>query len=197
MDSHNHVLLILYVFTLRTGESVIQLIREKRPAYNLITNNCQTYALQLLDAIKVSTQKELGTTLAVYERVFGRGKVADLFAKQDGAPPAAEGAEGEAAAVQQGEQEMGQDKPPAPAAVEEGHGVVSFAQKLMNANTTQLDAKEQAGKSREMDGEEKEEDGQKNGEKEEEKDGEGKKGTKGQVKAQLKSLFSRISGKSS
>ncbi|KAF9878281.1 cytochrome P450 [Colletotrichum karsti] len=64
----------------RAGESVIQNIRERQPAYNLITNNCQTYALQLLDAIKVDGQKDFGTTLAVYHRLTGHGKVMDLFA---------------------------------------------------------------------------------------------------------------------
>ncbi|KAL0934467.1 uncharacterized protein CTRU02_211266 [Colletotrichum truncatum] len=65
----------------RAGESVIQSIRERQPAYNLITNNCQTYALELLDAIKVDGQKDFGTTLAVYERLTGSGKVMDLFAE--------------------------------------------------------------------------------------------------------------------
>ncbi|KAK7226885.1 hypothetical protein V2G26_014888 [Clonostachys chloroleuca] len=63
----------------RTGETVIQTIRDERPAYNLITNNCQTFALRLLDAIKVEGQKEFGTTLAVYERLLGPGKIKDLF----------------------------------------------------------------------------------------------------------------------
>ncbi|KAF4433279.1 hypothetical protein CFRS1_v010495 [Colletotrichum fructicola] len=64
----------------RAGESVIQSIRERQPTYNLITNNCQTYALELLDAIKVDGHKDFGTTLAVYERLTGHGKVMDLFA---------------------------------------------------------------------------------------------------------------------
>ena len=68
----------------RAGEAVIQHIRATRPGYNLISNNCQTYVLQLLDAIKVSQVKEFGTTLAVYERLFGTGKVADLFVDGDG-----------------------------------------------------------------------------------------------------------------
>lgn len=50
--------------------------------YNLITNNCQTYVLQLLDAVKASMYKELGTTQAVYEKLTGRGKVAELFAEE-------------------------------------------------------------------------------------------------------------------
>lgn len=99
---------------------MIQAIREKRPGYNLITNNCQTYALQLLDAIKVGMRKEFGTTLAVYERLTGSGKVVDLFAKTDD--------------VDQGGE--------APA----GENTVSLAQQVMDENTTQLDPHEELDK---------------------------------------------------
>ncbi|KAL6912426.1 hypothetical protein FSST1_010186 [Fusarium sambucinum] len=105
----------------RAGESVIQSIRERQPTYNLITNNCQTYVLQLLDAIKVGVNKEFGTTLAVYERVFGPGKIKDLF----------DGEEAE-------EQQQQQIEP----ASEAGPGrsdTVNLAQDVMNQNTTQLD----------------------------------------------------------
>jgi hypothetical protein len=61
------------------GEAVIQQVRSTRPGYNLISNNCQTYVLQLLDAVRVSQVKEFATTAAVYDRLFGAGKVADLF----------------------------------------------------------------------------------------------------------------------
>lgn len=60
---------------------MIQAIRDKQPVYNLITNNCQTYVLQLLDAVKASVYKELGTTQSVYDKLTGRGKVAELFAE--------------------------------------------------------------------------------------------------------------------
>ncbi|KAG5982576.1 hypothetical protein E4U55_001723 [Claviceps digitariae] len=109
----------------RAGESVIQSIRERQPAYNLITNNCQTYALQLLDAIKVGSKKEFGTTLAVYERLKGPGKVKDLFV----------------------------DAPGAEARPEDGdtlqEGTVSFASQVMHDNTTQLDAKEEMARGNE------------------------------------------------
>ncbi|KAG8411797.1 hypothetical protein J3459_016294 [Metarhizium acridum] len=98
-------------------ESVIEAIRERQPGYNLITNNCQTYALQLLDAIKVGSRKEFGTTLAVYERLIGPGRVKDLFI--DGQP-----------AVGEAPQE----------------NTVSTAQQLMHDHTTQLDAQEQLQK---------------------------------------------------
>ncbi|KAJ4011827.1 hypothetical protein NW752_004227 [Fusarium irregulare] len=103
----------------RAGESVIQSIRERQPTYNLITNNCQTYVLQLLDAIKVGGHKDFGTTAAVYERIFGPGKIMDLF-------------EGDEQAQQQEQQELeagGQEKP----------NTVNFAQNVMDQNTTQLD----------------------------------------------------------
>ncbi|KAF4119598.1 hypothetical protein GMORB2_4507, partial [Geosmithia morbida] len=63
----------------RTGESTIENIRQTAPAYNLITNNCQTYTLHLLDAIKSEGHPEFGTTKAIYDRMFGPGQVKDLF----------------------------------------------------------------------------------------------------------------------
>lgn len=58
---------------------VIEHTREKQAAYNLISNNCQTYALRLLDAIKADGASKFPTTLDVYDRLFGAGKVMDLF----------------------------------------------------------------------------------------------------------------------
>ncbi|KAL6866574.1 hypothetical protein ACO1O0_002686 [Amphichorda felina] len=101
----------------RAAESVIQSIREKQPTYNLINNNCQTYVLQLLDAVKTGGDKEFGTTLAIYERITGPGKIADLFPTTDGAD--------------QGGQ---------------ANNTVSFAQQVMRTNTVQLDAREELGK---------------------------------------------------
>ena len=107
------------ILRLLPGESVIQSIRERQPTYNLITNNCQTYVLQLLDAIKVGGHKDFGTTAAVYERIFGPGKIMDLF-------------EGDEQAQQQEQEQIdagGQQKP----------NTVNFAQNVMDQNTTQLD----------------------------------------------------------
>lgn len=103
------------------GESVIQTIRDKQPGYNLITNNCQTYALQLLDAIKAGVEKEFATTLAVYERLTGEGKVADLFQAQ----------------ADQEQQQQADGK-------EQGPNTVLLAQQVMNDNTNQLDTQDQA-----------------------------------------------------
>lgn len=66
---------------------MIQQVREKQAAYNLITNNCQTYALRLLDAIKADGANHFPTTLNVYQTLIGPGKVLDLFQAPEGAPP--------------------------------------------------------------------------------------------------------------
>jgi hypothetical protein len=55
-------------------------MREKRPAYNLISNNCQNFALLLLDAIKVGQVKQFGSSSAIYQALVGPGEVKDLFA---------------------------------------------------------------------------------------------------------------------
>lgn len=121
--------------TRRAGESVIQSIREKQPAYNLITNNCQTYALQLLDAIKVGTNKEFPTTLAVYERLFGHGAVKDLFVDEDG---------------HEQQDEAGDSQGHLPPKRTE---TVSLAQQVMNDNTNQLDTQQEYDRhERERDG---------------------------------------------
>lgn len=99
------------------GEAVIRDIRSKNPSYNLITNNCQTYVLRLLDAIQAGVYRELGTTQAVYEKLTGRGKVAELFS-----------------AEQAGEQMQG------------GPGTVPWAQQLMRTHTAQLDPRREVEK---------------------------------------------------
>jgi hypothetical protein len=143
------------------GEAVIQQIRSTRPCYNLISNNCQTYVLQLLDAIRVSQVKEFGTTLAVYDRLFGDGKVSDLFveeADQVPLPPVHPAAPAPAALLEGQEsgvinatqhqshmlyhhpeallQQGGQDMSSGPTQ----QNSIVFAQQVMNANTTQLNA---------------------------------------------------------
>ncbi|KAI5458953.1 hypothetical protein BGZ63DRAFT_389975 [Mariannaea sp. PMI_226] len=107
--------------TRRAGESVIEKIREKQPGYNLITNNCQTYVLHLLDAIKVGMHKEFGTTLAVYDRLTGSGKVKDLFIAPE-------------------PQDHGPGAPPGRT------DTVSLAQQVMNDNTAQMDTQEEMEK---------------------------------------------------
>jgi hypothetical protein len=144
------------------GEAVIQQIRSTRPCYNLISNNCQTYVLQLLDAIRVSQVKEFGTTLAVYDRLFGSGKVSDLFVdaeEENGAPhlqstsPAVvvapiEGQETGVIGATADQSHMlyhhpeallhqgGQDTSSGPTQ----QNSIVFAQQVMNANTSQLNS---------------------------------------------------------
>lgn len=54
-------------------------MREKRPAYNLISNNCQNFALNLLNAIQIGAHREFGSTFAIYQRATGKGTIKDLF----------------------------------------------------------------------------------------------------------------------
>lgn len=54
-------------------------MRQRQKGYNLITNNCQNFALNMLDAIQVGRQREFGTALAIFQRATGRGAVKDLF----------------------------------------------------------------------------------------------------------------------
>lgn len=58
---------------------VIHNMREQRAAYNLINNNCQTYAVNLLDAIQIGAHREFATTFAIYQRATGAGAIKDLF----------------------------------------------------------------------------------------------------------------------
>ncbi len=58
---------------------VIHNMREKRPAYNVISNNCQNYAVLLLDAIQIGAHQEFATSFAVYQAATGHGTIKDLF----------------------------------------------------------------------------------------------------------------------
>jgi hypothetical protein len=152
----------MILITRNLGEAVIQQIRSTRPCYNLISNNCQTYVLQLLDAIRVSQVKEFGTTLAVYDRLFGDGKVSDLFVEGDDSPQPDNPAEAATVVAPLEGQEIGvvggtadhssvlyhhpeallhQGKDTASGPTE--HNSILFAQQVMNANTTQLNAEEE------------------------------------------------------
>ncbi|KAH8165201.1 hypothetical protein CIB48_g3058 [Xylaria polymorpha] len=78
----------------QAGEMVIYNMRERQKGYNLITNNCQNFALNLLDAIQIGRQRDFGTALAIFQRATGKGRVTDLFLaelpeteEQDEKPP--------------------------------------------------------------------------------------------------------------
>ncbi len=58
---------------------VIYNMRQKQKGYNLITNNCQNFALNMLNAIQIGKQRELGTALAIFQRATGKGSVSELF----------------------------------------------------------------------------------------------------------------------
>jgi hypothetical protein len=118
--------------------------------------------LQLLDAVRVSQVKEFATTRAVYDRLFGAGKVSDLFvdAEEDDTAlhlqsesPALDVApiEGQQTGVigaTAGQSHMLYHHPEA-LLQQGGHHTSSgptqqnsivFAQQVMNANTTQLNS---------------------------------------------------------
>ncbi|KAF5025383.1 hypothetical protein F66182_2548 [Fusarium sp. NRRL 66182] len=80
----------------------------------------------LLDAIEVGVSKEFGTTLAVYERLLGPGKVQDLF----------DGGERPQEPLQENAK-LGRSN------------TVSFANDVMNDNTTQLDTERELNKHKE------------------------------------------------
>ncbi|KAK4133903.1 hypothetical protein BT67DRAFT_381537 [Trichocladium antarcticum] len=109
----------------RAGEAVIRAMRARRPAYNLISNNCQNYALEMLDAIQAggpaaAGRAEFATTLAVVRTATGPGRVKDLFA--DKAPD-------EQVVVETVVKTPGSDNP-----------IVALAKRLMDENTTKLDS---------------------------------------------------------
>ena len=110
--------LSIHVSTLthHPGEMVIHNMRGKRPAYNIISNNCQNFAVLMLDAIQVGAHREFATTFAVYQRATGEGQIKDLFV--DSHP----------------EEQEDQSKP-------ELHrqDTVQNAQHVMEENTTKLD----------------------------------------------------------
>jgi len=97
---------------------VIHNMREKRPAYNLISNNCQNYAVNLLDAIQVGAHRQFATSFAVYQAATGSGTIKDLFT--DTHPD---------------EQKVDAEERPELQRVD----TVQNAQQVMDENTTKLD----------------------------------------------------------
>lgn len=58
---------------------VIHNMRAARPAYNIISNNCQNFAVSMLDAIQIGAHREFATSFAVYQAATGKGEIKDLF----------------------------------------------------------------------------------------------------------------------
>ncbi|KAI0170066.1 hypothetical protein BJ166DRAFT_588240 [Pestalotiopsis sp. NC0098] len=102
----------------QAGDMTIFAMRSKRPAYNLIDNNCQIFALQLLDAIQVGKHREFATSFSVYQRAIGAGSIKDLF-------------------VDDHPDDHAEERPSTPP-----QGTVPLAQQVMDEKTTQLDSHE-------------------------------------------------------
>lgn len=96
-------------------------MRQKRPAYNLISNNCQNFACNLLDNIQLGAHKEFATSFAVYQRATGDGDIMDLW--QDKHPE-------EQQNLDQDEQAMPKPK---------RQNTVEMAQQVMDEHTTKLE----------------------------------------------------------
>lgn len=92
-------------------------MREARPAYNVISNNCQNFAVLMLDAVQLGAHRQFATTFAIYQRATGEGTIAALF--EDSHPE---------------EQKVDDGRP-------ELHRMdtVQNAQQVMEENTTKLD----------------------------------------------------------
>lgn len=114
--------------------------------------------------------KEFGTTLAVYERLFGSGRVKDLFEHGDG--PVQEGVDAT----------TGQD-------------TVSFAQQVMNENTNQLEPEAELKKHKKQREEAEQEQSrslQQDGKGKEEKEKEKEKSSYKEVKERIGGFVSRF-----
>lgn len=98
-------------------------MRSQKAAYNLISNNCQNFAMLLLEAIQVGKHSGIATTKTVYETAFGPGKLAELFPAADSGK-LAEKPENPALAIAEGEQEH--------------QSVMAHAQQVMTDNTTSI-----------------------------------------------------------
>lgn len=108
-------------------------MRTKRPAYNLISNNCQNFATLLLDAIQIGAHREFATTFEVYQRATGKGTIRDLWVDKhpdEQKPPPSTSEEQEGEALAEG-------------GVGPGHmqrvNTVQHAQQVMDQETTKLD----------------------------------------------------------
>lgn len=96
---------------------VIFNMREKRPAYNLINNNCQNFAMNLLDKIRIGQHREFATSFAVYQRAIGDGTIKDLFV----------------------DKHPDEDPNEAIKPELEHHNTIQVAYQVMDENTTKLD----------------------------------------------------------
>lgn len=100
---------------------VIFKMREKRAAYNLINNNCQNFAMNLLDQIRIGQHREFATSFAVWQKAIGGGPgtIKDLFVQADEHPDEKPEEENEPQLAH--------------------HDTLQVAQHVMDENTTKLD----------------------------------------------------------
>ena len=96
-------------------------MREKRPGYNLISNNCQNFATALLEQVQLGNHREFGTTWEIYQRATGDGEIKDLYSSKD--PETQQ-------KMDEDEEEM--SKP-------QRQNTVQTAVQVMDENTTKLD----------------------------------------------------------
>ena len=96
---------------------MIHNMRQVRAAYNVISNNCQNFAVAMLDAIQIGAHIEFATSFAVYQRATGKGAIKDLF--EDKHPE---------------EQKVNEERPGL-----QRIDTVQNAQQVMDENTTKLD----------------------------------------------------------
>lgn len=103
-------------------------MRTKRPAYNLISNNCQNFALELLNAIQIGAHHQFASTFAIYQRATGKGTIKDLF--EDKHP--------EEQQQQQESEEQAADELGRPPRLQHS-STMQTAQQVMDENTTKVD----------------------------------------------------------
>ncbi|KAJ7314634.1 hypothetical protein DFH08DRAFT_895131 [Mycena albidolilacea] len=128
----------------QASEMTIFHMASARPAYNLITNNCQTFATALLDTIQIGRHREFATSFQVYREALksrSLSKVGKLFSLGDGAVEEQEKAAG---AEKDGKDMVHQAEDlPDDDAEKEGQAppehVLKNAQAVMDEHTTKLD----------------------------------------------------------
>jgi hypothetical protein len=117
------------------SEMTIHQMREARPAYNLISNNCQNFALNLLNAISVGGHRQFATSFAVYQKATGMGNIKDLF-KDDHPEEAQE--QHDQGLDEQGAQEQAEDEQGRPPKLQHTN-TMQTAQQVMDEHTTKVD----------------------------------------------------------
>ncbi|KAL2265681.1 hypothetical protein VTJ83DRAFT_6781 [Remersonia thermophila] len=149
----------------RAGEAVIAAMRAQRPGYHLINNNCQVFALRMLDAIEIvkAAKTEFATTMEVVQTATDPGKIIELFSPPTSPTPPPEASAAPAAPAverpssssspsspppkaQQSQEEKEEkkkeeeeDKEEKPDKAEKENPIVALARRLMEEHTTKLD----------------------------------------------------------